>query len=343
MIIVKPYSDDFKQRWNEFADRQPDSTVAHAIGFRKVIEKGLGHRPVYLMALEDNEIRGILPLFLVTTMWRTKYLISIPWLDYGGILAETPEAAAALLKETENLKSKHSAQFVEFRSAEPVYDDLPTKTEKVTFKLKLDRDPEKIWTALDAKLRNQIRKALKSELTTEFGRVDKLPEFYRVFQWKMHQLGTPVWGYGLFEAILNQMGPSAEIILVRRQGEVIAGGLVLSYKNQVYVPSAASYSEHLKLCPNHALYWEVIRRGCESGQQWFDFGRSSVDSNTYRFKKQWVAQPTQLHWQYCLSEGDQLPSVNPNNPKYRLFINLWRKMPLTIANLLGPRVIRNFP
>lgn len=343
MIRVVPHSDQYRDQWDSFVLNSPGATIAHQSGWSTAIEQGLGHKPRYLIALDNESLCGVLPLFLVTTMWRSKYLVSVPWLDYGGILAESAEAADALLKEAVNLKSKHSAQFVEFRSPEPTHGDLPTKTEKVTFKLRLDNDPEKIWAAFDAKLRNQIRKALKSELTTEFGREDKLPEFYRVFQWKMHQLGTPVWGYRFFEAILKHMGRSAEIILVRHEGKVIAGGLVLSFKDQVYVPSAASISEYLRLCPNHALYWEVIRRGCESGSKWFDFGRSSVDSNTYRFKKQWVPVPTQLHWQYCVSEGDQLPSVNPNNPKYRIFINLWRKMPLPIANLLGPRVIRNFP
>jgi lipid II:glycine glycyltransferase (peptidoglycan interpeptide bridge formation enzyme) len=136
---------------------------------------------------------------------------------------------------------------------------------------------------------------------------------------------------------------NANIILVKKDNRAIAGGLLLAFKDRLYVPSASSYRDSLKLCPNHALYWEVIQKGCRDGFRFFDFGRSTWNSDTFNFKKQWTPHPTQLVWQYILNRTEVLPSINPDNPKYRLFINLWRKLPVPVATFLGPRVIRNFP
>jgi len=343
LITVVPYSDKYHAEWDKFVLSRPEATIAHQIGWRLAIAEGLGHKPFYLVALSGSDICGVLPLFFVKTWWQTKYLISMPWIDYGGILADSEIATEALLNEANRIAKETKAEFIEFRSVDPVTSELPIRTDKVTFQLSLQPDSELIWKSFNAKLRNQIRKAQKSELKTEFGSIDKLPEFYKVFSWKMHQLGTPVWGYKFFESILKHLGNSAEIILVRKDDKVIAGGLIISFADQLYVPSAASYSNILKFCPNHALYWGVIRRGCENGYNWFDFGRSTIDSNTYRFKKQWVPEPKQLHWQYYLNRCDKIPAINPDNEKYRIFINLWRKLPLSVANILGPKVIRNFP
>jgi FemAB-related protein (PEP-CTERM system-associated) len=235
------------------------------------------------------------------------------------------------------------AQFAEFRSVDAVFGDLPVMDDKVTFLLELNKDPEIIFKGFNSKLRNQIRKARKSKLTTQFGGLELLPDFYRIFSWKMHSLGTPVWGYSHFENILKVFPGTAQIIMVKKDEKSIAGGLVLAFKDRLYVPSAAAYRSALKYCPNHALYWDVIKKGCEEGYGYFDFGRSRIDSSTYKFKIQWVPKPTQLKWQYHLARAKEIPKINPASPKYRLFINLWKKLPLSAANYLGPRVIKNFP
>ncbi|MEW6050254.1 MAG: FemAB family XrtA/PEP-CTERM system-associated protein [Candidatus Zixiibacteriota bacterium] len=343
MTRIAPYDSSYADAWDEYVTRSPHSTIAHRSGWRDVMAEGLGHTPLYRMALDGQRLTGILPLFLVTTWWRTRYLVSLPWIDYGGICADDESTEQALLAEARQLASAHGVEFVEFRSVEQQPLDLTTRTDKVTFLMPLESDSEIVWKRFDAKLRNQIRKSEKSGLTTEFGGVDKLDSFYRVFAYNMRDLGTPVWGKHFFRAILRQFPNSAQLILVKRDNEVIAGGLVLSFKDRVYVPSASSYRWSLSYCPNHALYWAVIRYGCEHGLKYLDFGRSSWDGPTFNFKKQWGAPPTQLHWQYALHKAPDLPAINPGNPKYRLFIKLWQRLPLRVANWLGPRVIRNFP
>lgn len=342
-IAVRPFVSPDAAGWNTLLQRLPASTIAHQHEWRAIIADNLGHRPEYLVAEQDGVIVGCLPLFRVTTWWRAVYLVSIPWIDYGGILAETPEAENALLDYARELAKTSKARFLEFRSIERLPHDLPSRTDKVTFLLPLNADPELIWKGFDAKLRNQIRKSQKSGLTTEFVGEAGVDEFYEVFAHNMRDLGTPVWGRKLFDGILRTMPDRAQLILVRKDNQVIAGGLVLRFQDRYYVPSASSYRWALEFCPNHALYWAVIERGCREGLSFLDFGRSSWNGPTFNFKKQWGAPPTQLTWQYILPTGEELPAINPANPKYRLFISLWQKLPLPLANWLGPKVIRNFP
>lgn len=344
MIQVSKYTEELADAWTTFVQRMPAATIAHDIRWREVIRDCLGHRPEYLVARNDSQISGALPLFIVTTWWRSRYVVSLPWIDYGGVLAEDPQSEQMLLDEARRITDKTGAQFMELRSVErSVAADMPVSDKKVTFLLHLTEGSDRIWKGFDAKLRNQIRKADKSGLTTEYAGVEGLDDFYKVFSFNMRDLGTPVWGADLFLQILTRFRNSAKLILVRMGDDVIAGGLVLSFKDRLYVPSASAYRSHLKYCPNHALYWRVIKDGCDQGYRLFDFGRSSWDSGTFKFKKQWVPEPSPLNWQYYLNRLEELPSINPDNPKYRLFIRMWQKLPLPLANAIGPRLIKNFP
>ncbi len=307
------------------------------------MQDGLGHRPIYLIALRDGQVTGILPLFCVQTWWRSRYLISLPWIDYGGVCADDPESADMLVSEARLRSESARVEFMELRSVEEKVAKLVARTDKVTFLLKLQPDAEVLWKSFDAKLRNLIRKSRRFGLAAQFGGEELLREFYKVFSRNMRDLGTPVWGIRFFESILRTFQDRARIVLVKKQGQSIAGGLVLYFKDRVYVPSASAYRSSLRYAPNYCLYWSCIEKGCREGYQYFDFGRSSRHSNTFRFKKQWVAEPTQLTWQYYLCRAKKVPAISPENPKYRLMIGLWRKLPVTVANILGPRVIRNFP
>jgi FemAB-related protein (PEP-CTERM system-associated) len=343
MIQVVEYSDKHERAWDDYVEKSPCATIAHRIGFRKVIAKSLGHRPRYLLAMRGDIVAGILPLFIVKTWWNKRYAVSIPWLDYGGICADNDETAQSLLDTAIAITEEERAEFLELRSVNSDNLGLDLRLDKVSFILDLPDDPDVLWKSFDAKLRNQIRKSIKSELRTYIGGVEFLDSFYRVFARNMRDLGTPVWGKDLFRNVLEAFPGEAEIILVEKGDEIIAGGLILSGKGTQYVPSASSLRSYIKLCPNHALYWNILKRACETGYKYFDFGRSSRDSGTFRFKKQWGAPPEQLEWQYMLNRISEVPRISPNNPKYRTLIRLWKKLPLGLANRLGPRLIRNFP
>ena len=192
-------------------------------------------------------------MILLKTWWGTKYYISLPWIDYGGVIADDSKTAEMLIDHANLTAHDEGVQFVELRSRRPYHSNLTISENKVTFLLDLNRDTDQIWKGFGAKLRNQIRKSEKSGLITEFHGIDKLPEFYKVFSWKMRDLGTPVWGYKFFERILINFADTTKIILVKKETDTIAVGLLLSFKGSLYVPSASSYNTALKYCPNHAL------------------------------------------------------------------------------------------
>jgi len=343
MSQVVPYSDEYRTRWCEYVAGSSESLISHDIRWLDVMRDGLGHKPRYLLAQDGENITGILPLALVRTWWGKKYLVSLPWIDYSGVLADDLSVGKALVDAAGRMAADEGADFLELRTETASYPELAERTDKVTFLLELNEDPDVVWKGFGAKLRNQIRKSDKSGLTTEYGGVERLDDFYSVFAYNMRDLGTPVWSREHFRLILTLLADSSKLILVKLNERVVAAGLLLWHKGRYYVPSASSYRDAIKMCPNHALYWRVIKDACEQGGELFDFGRSSWDSNTFKFKKQWSPEPVQLTWQYYLNRAEEVPIINPTNPKYRLFISMWKKLPLGIANAIGPKVMRNFP
>ena len=190
----------------------------------------------------------------------------------------------------------HGAGLVELRCTVPV--DLPVAAtgDKVNLFLPLPKDPGRLWSQLDAKVRNQVRKAERSGLSVEFGQSERLDDFYETFARNMRDLGSPVHARGFFQAILDAFGDQARIALVRKDGQPIGGLIALAFKDSLIVPWASSLRQYLSLCPNMLLYWETLRSACIEGFQRFDFGRSSRNSGTYRFKRQWGAVEEPLFW-----------------------------------------------
>jgi len=325
-----------------FVEGASGATLAHGRAWPSVISGALGHHDRSLIAERDGEVCGILPMMLLSHWLFGTFHVSLPWLDYGGVVADNAETAQELLDAATAQARADGAAFIEFRSVTPVFSGLVARQDKVTFLLPL-ADADGVWRGLDAKVRNQVRKAQRAGLTCHFGRDELLPDFYRVFARNMRDLGTPVWGVALFQKMLEAFPKTSEIALIRLGDKVIGGGLVLSFKDTVYMPSASSLREYFHLCPNNLLYWDVIKRACDHGYHIFDFGRSTVGSGTYHFKKQWGAEVKPLHWQYVLLSGKKVPQLNPSNPRFKAFIELWKRLPVGIATRLGPRIVRHLP
>ena len=197
-----------------------------------------------------------------------------------------------------------------------------------------------VWDGLDRKVRNQVRKAQKSGLTVDVGGIDLVADFYTVFTRNMRDLGTPVYGRRLFEEVLRTFPERTALHVVRLEGRPIAAGLTYRTHGTVEVPWASSVRDYNHLCPNHLLYWSVIERALQQGCDTLDFGRSTPGEGTFKFKEQWGAQPVALHWEYELLDGAAVPNVSPSNPKYRLMIETWKRLPVPVATILGPRIVR---
>jgi len=200
-----------------------------------------------------------------------------------------------------------------------------------------------MWDKIDRKVRNQIRKAEKSQLVGHRGGAELIPEFYSVFARNMRDLGTPVYARQFFEQVLRAFPDRARIVVVRLKDKPVAAALTYRTNTTVEVPWASSIREFNSLCPNHLLYWTVIQAAVAEGCEALDFGRSTPNEGTYKFKEQWGASPVQLHWEYCLPEGAPLPDQSPKNPKFRFAIAAWKNCPLWLANAIGPRIVKLLP
>lgn len=320
----------------------PRATIYHTSAIRRVIEDSFGHSARDL-ALRDErgEIQGLLPMIEMKSRLFGHFLVSMPYFNYGGLLANSIAARDRLLREAADLGASLGVEHIEMRHC---FDelDLPSRSEKVAMLRPLPDNAEQLWKDIGSKLRAQIKKARRHGLETRIGREELLSDFYRVFSHNMRDLGTPVYAIELFQNMLRHCS-SSYLVLVYRQGKPVSGGFLLGWRNTLEIPWASTLRSANRYDANMLLYWTVLESAIERGYRVFDFGRSSRNSNTLRFKKQWGARPQDLYWHYWLPEGRELPALNPNNPKFRLMVEAWKRLPLFVANRLGPGIVKDIP
>lgn len=329
--------------WDAFVASQPDAVGYHQWGWHRVIERAFGHETCYLAARRGGAVVGVLPLALIRSWIFGSRAVSLPFLNYGGVLAHDGQVAQALLEGASAVARARGATYLELRHFSQTFPQLPAKHHKVTMLLPLARDEKTAWAALDGKVRNQVRKAEKSGLTAAVGGAERLDDFYRVFAVNMRDLGTPVYSRGFFEQMFEWFPQSTRVYIVRDGSKPVAAGIRYIFRTTAEVPWASSLREYRSASPNNLLYWSVIREAIAENLSTLDFGRSTPNEGTYHFKKQWGAQPLPLCWEYVLLGRDSVPDESPRNPKYRLAIAAWKRLPVSIATRLGPHIVRSIP
>jgi FemAB-related protein (PEP-CTERM system-associated) len=313
-------------------------------GWLNVLRHGLGHTPYCLEAATGATVRGFLPLAYVRSFLFGRFLVSLPYLNYGGVQADDEHVGRQLLDRAAGLADQLNVRYLELRhvrSSEHSALNYLTSS-KVHMRRPLPPTPGLLWDKLSAKVRNQVRKGQKSGLEVAWGGLDLLPEFYGVFSHNMRDLGTPVYGRRLFAAILAQFPKEAEFCVVRAGGQAVAAALLLHGVGVCEVPSASSLRQYNPTCANMLMYWHLLERAVQRGHAAFDFGRCSPDSPTFRFKKQWGAEPEQAVWQYYLRRGSA-GDMRPDHPRYQRFIRIWQRLPVRLTRVLGPRIVRGIP
>ena len=328
--------------WDRYVQKSDGGTFYHQIGWRNAVVNTYGCRFYYLMALEDDEIVGILPLFVMGGFPFEKALVSVPFAPYGGICANNQGIENELLKAAKDIAHSEKAGYLELRCFDKTDLNLILRDDFATLILQLDPDSEKLWQSFKPKVRNQTRKAMKSGLEVKIGN-QYLRDFYNIYAENMRDLGTPVHSLNLFKNIIREFPGLVETVVLLYSQKIIGGAFLSFYKDTVNDLWASSLREYFQYCPNNLLYREAIKYSCEKGYKYFDFGRSEWNSGTFKFKEQWGAEPKQLYYQYYLPKSDNVPSLNQSSLKYRCFTWTWRKMPLVITNSLGPLLRRNIP
>jgi serine/alanine adding enzyme len=326
--------------WDQFVADSGDDAGYHAWAWQRVFEKAFGHRAVYLIARRGDSVAGVLPLVEIRSRLFGNTLTSLPFLNYGGVVADHHDAAEALAAAARLEAQARHCRHVELRHVAAQFPHLPSKQHKVSMRLALRPN---MFDALDRKVRNQIRKAEKSGLAVDRGGEELVGDFYKVFARNMRDLGTPVYSRRLFEEVLRTFPNRSLLHVVRLKGEPIAAGFTYRTSTMVQLPWASSIREFNSLCANVLLYWDAIQFAHGAGATTFDMGRSTPNEGTFKFKAQWGAEPVPLNWEYQLVTQTRMPNVSPANPKFQLAIALWQKLPLAVTNSVGPMIVRAIP
>lgn len=343
-MSIRLYQPADQQRWDTYVSQQKGTHGYHQSGWARVTERAFGQQPYYLLSEDaDGRIDGIFPLVRLNSRLFGDFLVSLPYLNYGGPHASSAEIEKALIAKAVQIAREEKVDYLELRLIAGDDIGLKVKSSKVSMRLPLTGDADALWKSFPSKLRSQIGRPLKEGMIAKFGGLDELDNFHRVFSVNMRDVGTPVYGKSFFANVLKEFPETARICNIYYKDEPVAGGFVFGFGDILEIPWASSLRAFNKLSPNMLLYHSVLQYACGAGYKVFDFGRSTPGGGTFRFKQQWGAEPLPLHWHYWLPNGAALPELNPNNPKYQLAINVWKRLPVGLTKLVGPMIVKNIP
>jgi len=333
------------ETWDGYLAAKGHAGFYQRAAWLRVLQDGLQHEPACLQATVGRQLVGVLPLAFVNSPLFGRFLVSLPYVNSSGLVADSPEAELALVERAIELADQLDVRYLELRHERAVNHPLLKQavTDKVHMRLQLPSTTDGLWDAIKSKVRNQIRKAQKNEgFSVHWGGLEILDEFYDVFCRNMRDLGTPPFSRKLFAALIDHFPGDAEFCSVRLHGQPVASGLLVHGPGTTEVPSASSLRQFNSTNCNMFLYWSLLTRAVERGQNTFDFGRSSRDSGTYAFKSQWGATESPAVWQHYVREGDAR-DMRPNNGKFDLMIRAWQKLPVWVTRLIGPSIVRGIP
>jgi FemAB-related protein (PEP-CTERM system-associated) len=326
--------------WDTFVDRCPEATFFHRSAWQTIIVEVFRHPAYFLFAEDDSGIRGILPLAHVKSRLFGNALVALQFAVYGGIAAVDADAVAALEDAAQQLARRLGVDHLEFRNVAPRHPEWPTQDLYVTFRKPILPEPEANMLAIPRKQRAMVRKGIKNGLTSAVDR--NTDRFFALYADNVHRHGTPAMPKKYFDTLLQVFGQDCEVLTVSApDGRPLSSVLSFYFREEILPYYAGDDESARDLAANDFKYWELMRRACERGVKVFDYGRSKRGTGSFAFKKNWGFEPQPLHYEYCLYKHQAIPQNNPNNPKYKLFIEAWRRLPIGLANRLGPHIVRN--
>jgi len=339
LVSVRTLEAGEEARWDSFVERAPSATFFHLSGWRRVIETAFGHRTYYLIAERNRTLTGILPMTLVKTRLFGASLISNAFCVYGGPIGMDSASQTALEEASIHLMEELRVPLLEFRSWTEGRAEWSSRSDLyATFRKSIDPSVDSNLKAIPRKQRAMVRKGIQNGLSSQLDEdVDRL---HRVYAESVHNLGTPVFSRKYFELLRAAFAKQSDVVTVTHEGRPVASVLNFYFRDEVLPYYGGGIRDARQLAANDFMYWEVMRRACERGFRLFDFGRSKHGTGAYDFKRNWGFDPTPLTYQFRLASGQQIPELNPLNPKLRLLIKAWKRLPLSVATRLGPWIVR---
>ena len=330
--------------WDAFVAAHEHGTFFHRAAWANVLAQAFRHTPHYLMAEQDGSVVGVLPLAQVKTRLFGHSLMSAPFCVYGGPLATSAEAATALAEAADAAMKQVGAPVMEWRLRDPLPDSwLPgewaTRDDLyVTFRKPITANDDANMKAIPRKQRAMVRKGIDRGLAARNGRdVDTL---HRIYAESVRNLGTPVFPRRYFQILADTFGDDMDVIVVEDAGTPVSAVMNFYDRGEVLPYYGGGTATARQVAGHDYLYWAVLKHAAARGCTGFDFGRSKLGTGSFSFKKNWGFTPTPLMHRFRLAPGAAIPDHNPLNPKYRLFIAAWKRLPLPVANLVGPHIVR---
>lgn len=351
MLIIKSYTERYRQQWNDFVMNSETASLFHLIEWKDAVERTFGHKPHYIMAIRGDEICGILPLFEIKSRLFGHALVSVPFGVYGGISASDEEANQKLLASATSLAELIGVDYLELRfnslnvqnsHSRPNGQNLIAKDLYVTFQREILETMDENFGMIPRKQRRMIRQGMKYGLSSKIAGIEYLEQFYSIYARNVRDLGSPVYPLSFFRSLMENFKDSF-ILTIWKDGKMVAGVLTFVFKDVLMPYYGGGLRKYFKFAVNDFMYWELLRYGCEKGFKNFDFGRSKKDTGSYHFKRHWGFEPTELRYYYYLVKAREIPNVSPANPKYKLLINIWKRLPVFVTNWLGPRLVAGIP
>jgi FemAB-related protein (PEP-CTERM system-associated) len=338
-VTVRPFANADASRWEAFVESCPEATFFHRIGWRDIIEDVFNHRCHYLLAERGGELVGVLPLAEVRSRLFGHALASLPFCVYAGPAASDPRTGDALIEAGARLARSLGVKHLELRNRVTRCPGWPQQDLYATFRKPILPDAEANLLAIPRKQRAMVRKGIANGLASE---IDATVErFFALYADNVHRQGTPPFARRYFASLRKVFGDRCELLtVVDRRGRPVSGVLSFYFRDEVLPYYAGDAADARKLAANDFKYWELMRRACTRGVRVFDYGRSKRGTGSFDFKRNWGFEPAPLAYEYLLLKRDSIPQNNPLNPKYRVFIALWRHLPTSLVNRLGPSIAR---
>jgi FemAB-related protein (PEP-CTERM system-associated) len=339
-LRVKELAHGDATRWDAFVERCTEATFFHRTQWRGIIESVFRHRTHYLYAERAGEIVGVLPLAHVASRLFGSSLVSLPFCVYGGAAVTEPAARAALHRHATELASVLRVGPLELRNREFTEPDWETRDLYATFRKALLPDPEANFGAIPSKRRNMVRRAAKAGLRSVID--DSIERFFPLYADNVHRHGTPPFPKRYFAALADTFGRDHQVLTVLDAGDrPVASAFLFYFRDEIIPYYVGDCPAARELAANDFMYWEIIRHAVARGCRTFDWSRSKKGTGSFEFKRTWGFEPQPLRYEYLLVKGKRVPEHNPLNPRYRLLIRLWRQLPLPVANLIGPHIVKS--
>lgn len=326
--------------WDAYVERAEGATFFHRAGWKEVLERAFGHRGYFLYAQSAGEIVGVLPLAHVRSYLFGSSLASTPFCVYGGIVADTIDASEALRNEACRLADTLKVGALELRNMRPSTADWPVKELYYTFRKAIDPDDDVNLKAIPNRQRAMVRKGIKEGLQSEWD--EGVERLYKVYAQSVRNLGTPVFSQKYLRILREVFADDCSVLMITHEDRDIAAVMSFYFRDEVipYYGGSTATARTVKGV-NHFMYWELMRFSNARGCRLFDFGRSKEGTGPFSFKKNFGFEPQPLPYEYYLVKSDAVPDLNPLNPKYQLLIKTWSRLPLPLANTLGPFLARS--